>query len=76
MQSYAITSSDGHTFFIQADRAHVDRHGRLLFRRWYGRVVGGVDAGKWDRFIEGLTFEDVQKAKKRRAGDGTRSTSV
>ena len=33
MQSYAITSADGHTYFVEADAVHVDRHGRLLFRR-------------------------------------------
>ena len=66
MESYAITGNDGHTFFIQADAARVDRQGRLLFHRWYGRVVGGVDAGQWARFVRGLTFEDMQKAKQER----------
>ena len=70
MQSYAITSADGHTFFVEADAAHVDRHGRLLFRRWYGCIVGGVDAGKWARFVRGLTFEDMQQAAKRDRGAG------
>ena len=65
MQSYAITSADGHTYFVEADRARVNRHGRLLFRRWYGCIVAGVDAGKWSRFVRGLTFEDVQAAKQR-----------
>ena len=65
MESYAITSNDGHPFFVKADRARVNRHGRLLFRRWYGRVGAGVDAGKWARFVRGLTFEDMQQAAKR-----------
>ena len=70
MQSYAITSDTGHTFFVEADAVHVDRHGRLLFRRWYGCIVGGVDAGKWARFVRGLTFEDMQQATKRDRGAG------
>ena len=72
MESYAITSNDGHTWFVQADRAHVSRHGRLLFRRWYGLVVAGVDAGKWARFVRGLTFEDVQQAAKREGREQAR----
>jgi len=72
MQSYAITSADGHTWFVEADRARVDRHGRLVFRRWYGCVVAGVDAGKWDRFVRGLTLEDVQQAAKREGEEQAR----
>ena len=64
MQSYAITNSDGHTFFVQADTARVDRRGRLLFRRWYGLVVAGVDAGQWARFVRGVTFEDMQQGNR------------
>lgn len=64
MQPYAVMSDTGHTWFVEADRAHVDRHGRLLFRRWHGRVVAGVDAGKWSRFVRGLTFEDIQAVKR------------
>ena len=77
MESYAITSNDGHTFFVEADCARVDRQGRLLFRRWYGRVVSGVDAGQWSRFVRGLTFEDMQKAEReRRANDRIGTASV
>ena len=65
MQSYAITSADGHTWFVNADRARANRHGRLVFRRWYGLVVAGVDAGQWTRFVRGLTLEDIQAAKQR-----------
>jgi len=72
MQSYAVTSNDDRTWFVEADRAHVDRHGRLVFRRWYGLVVAGVDAGQWARFVRGLTLEDVQKAKNRGAREQAR----
>ena len=70
MDSFAITSDAGHTFFVEADAVHVDRNGRLLFRRWYGCIVGGVDAGKWARFVRGLTFEAMQQAAKRDRGAG------
>ena len=67
MDSFAITSDTGHTFFVEADAVHVDRHGRLLFRRWYGYIVGGVDAGKWARFVRGVTLEVLKQVTNRGA---------
>ena len=67
MDSFAITSDTGHTFFVEADAVRVNRHGRLLFRRWYGRTVGGVDAGRWARFVRGVTLEDMKQVTNRGA---------
>jgi len=59
LRSYGVKDDMGTVFFIEARSVSV-KNGRLLFKsRW--RLVAAVDAGKWQRVLEGLSLEDFEK---------------
>lgn len=57
-RSYGIKDDAGLMFFVEARRFDID-DGRLLF--WRGRrLVAVVDAGKWQRVLEGVALGDFE----------------
>jgi hypothetical protein len=62
--SFGIVSDTGHHFFVVAHDFKVDCKGRLVLwlRRWLvlRRVVSVVEAGKWERILRGITWDDVK----------------
>lgn len=62
--SYGVTDETGGMFFVEAHRFTMDGDGRLLFweRGWlFRRVIAVVEAGKWQRVLEGISLEDFEE---------------
>jgi len=58
--SFGITDETGGMFFIEAHNFTLDSDGRLLF--WKGRrVISVIEAGKWQRILEGISLEDFKE---------------
>lgn len=61
--SFGIMDEQGGMFFVIAHSFRVDRRGRLVFwerRGLFRRLKSVVEAGKWERVLEGISMDDFK----------------
>lgn len=74
-RNYAIQNKTGALEFLSARRANINQRGDLLFYSGF-RLIAAYTAGTWVRFVEGLTFADIQKVQRKDNYADNYSTAV
>jgi len=59
LESYAVLATDGVTWAVEATCV-IERDGKLIFKAGLHTVAIAAE-GTWQRVIEGITLEDIEK---------------